>query len=91
MSEPINKADLQFALDGAVRSIINEISARFAEVAQRLDRIDSTLVLHGRQMAAGSRAMAGIHEWVGKADADYVRVLAELGELKERVAKLEAR
>src|ERR1019366_857997 len=47
------------------------------------------LVQHGKQLAAGARAIAGFNEWVGKADADYTRVLAELAELKQRIAKLE--
>ena len=83
------KTDLQFALDGAVQTIITEMGIRFGEVNQRLDRIDVTLVSHGNQLAAGARAIAGFNEWVGKADADYTRVLSELSELKLRVAKLE--
>jgi hypothetical protein len=83
------KRDLQFALDGAVRTIITEMGIRFGEVNQRLDRMDATFVNHGKQLAAGAWAIAGLNEWVGKADADYTRVLSELSELKLRVAKLE--
>ena len=54
-----------------------------------MDRIDATLVNHGKQIGAGARSIAGFNEWVSKADADYVRVLAELSDLKLRVAKLE--
>ena len=88
-NDHVTKTDLQFALDGAVQTIITEMGIRFGEVNQRLDRIDTTLVHHGKQLAAGARAIAGFNEWVGKADADYTRVLAELAELKQRIAKLE--
>lgn len=88
-NDSVTKTDLQFALDGAVQTIITEMGIRFGEVNQRLDRIDTTLVHHGEQLAAGARAIAGFNEWVGKADADYTRVLAELPELKQRIAKLE--
>jgi hypothetical protein len=45
---------------------------------------------HDRQLAAGARSIAGLNDWSSKADADYRRVLAELAELKLRVAKLES-
>jgi hypothetical protein len=77
------------SLSQDIASSRQEVKDGFGEVNQRLDRIDNTLVLHGRQLAAGARAIAGFNEWSGKADADYVRVLAELSELKQRVAKLE--
>ena len=38
----------------------------FGEVNQRPDRIDATLVNHGKQLAAGARAIAEFNEWVGK-------------------------
>ncbi len=85
----ITKDDLKFALNGAVETIITEMGIRFGEVNQRLDRIDGTLVLHAKQLAAGARAIAGFTEWVGKADADYTRVLAELTEVKQRLKTLE--
>jgi hypothetical protein len=78
------------ALDGAVVSIITEMSTRFSEVNGRLDRMDATLTNLGRQVAAGTRAIAGFTEWISKADADYGRVLAELAELKLRIARLES-
>jgi hypothetical protein len=62
---------------------------RFAEVNGRLDRIDQGLANHGKQLAEGTRAIAGFTKWTSKADADYSRVLAELAELKLRVAKLD--
>jgi hypothetical protein len=37
----VTKTDLQFALDGAVQTIITEMGIRFGEVNQRLDRIDT--------------------------------------------------
>lgn len=91
MSNPeyVTKADLQFALDGAVRTIIIEMGTRFGEVNQRLDRIDATLVNHGKQLAAGTKTIAAFNEWMGKADADYTRVLSELTDLKLRIEKLE--
>lgn len=78
-------------LDGAVETMITEMGVRFGEVNGRLDRIDATLVLHGRQLAAGTRAIAGFNEWIGKADADYNRVLAELADVKLRLLKLEGK
>jgi hypothetical protein len=89
MTDFVTKKDLASALDGAVQTIVTEIGIRFGEVSQRLDRVDATLVEHGKQVAAGAQALAGLNEWVGKADADYARVLAELSELKLRVEKLE--
>jgi hypothetical protein len=77
------------ALDGAVVSIGTEMSTRFGEVNGRLDRMDATLTNLGKQVAAGTRAIAGFTEWISKADTDYSRVLAELADLKLRVAKLE--
>jgi hypothetical protein len=52
MSDYVTKTDLQFALDGAVQTIITEMGIRFGEVNQRLDRIDATLVNHGKQIGA---------------------------------------
>ena len=72
-----------------VGSLQEEMKEGFTQVNQRLDRIDSALVLHGWQLASGSRTITGFAEWVGKADADYVRVLTELSDLRQRVAKLE--
>jgi hypothetical protein len=85
------RALIREALDGAVVSIGTEMSTRFGEVNGRLDRMDATLTNLGKQVAAGTRAIAGFTEWVSKADADYSRVLAELAELKLRIAKLEGR
>lgn len=87
----VTKDDLKYALEAAVQTIITEMGIRFGEVTQRLDRIDATMVNHGKQLAAGARSIAGFGEWVSKADADYTRVLAELAEIKQRVAKLEQR
>jgi len=89
LSNYATKADLQFALNGAVQTIITELGVRFGEVNSRLDRMDATLVSHGRQISNGARSIADFNGWVGKADEDYKRVLAELTELKLRVAKLE--
>ena len=75
--------------EGLFRSLETEMGQRFDRVDVRLDRIDATLVLHGKQLGAGARAIAGLSEWVGKADADYNRVLAELAEVKRRLEKLE--
>jgi hypothetical protein len=83
------KSALTFALDGAVQTIITEMGIRLGEVNQRLDRMDATLTLHGKSVAAGARAIAGFTEWTAKADADYTRVLAELAEMKQRIEKLE--
>src|ERR1019366_1013185 len=52
------KPELKFALDGAVQTIISEMGVRFGEVNQRLDRMDATLVNHGKQLASGARAIA---------------------------------
>lgn len=93
MAEYVTKDDLKTALkesaEWTVQLLISEMGTRFGEVNQRLDRIDATLVLHGKQLSSGARAIAGFNEWVGKADADYVRVLAELADVKQRLAKLE--
>ena len=91
MADYVTKTDLQFALDGAVQTIITEMGVRFSEVNQRLDRIDATLILHGKQLGAGARSIASLTEWTAKADADYTRVLEELTELKQRIAKLEGK
>jgi len=64
MPENITTTDLQFALDGAVQMIITEMGVRSGEVTQRLDRIDSTLVLHGEQPTSGARAIAGFNQLV---------------------------
>lgn len=82
---------LESKIESAVQTLLTEMGIRFGEVTQRLDRIDATLTNHARQLGAGARSIAGLAEWTSKADADYVRVLAELAELKTRVAKLESR
>ena len=81
---------MRSALEGAVETLITEMGIRFGEVNRRLDRIEATSVSYGKQLAAGGRSIAGLNEWIGKADADYARVLAELADLKMRVAKLES-
>lgn len=53
----VTKDCLRTALDGAVHTIITEMGIRFGEVNQRLDRVDATLVNHGKQLAAGARAL----------------------------------
>jgi hypothetical protein len=93
MSDYVTKDDLKAALketaEWTVQLLVSEMSVRFSEVNQRLDRMEATLVQHGKQLAAGTRVLASFNEWMGKADADYNRVLAELAELRQRVAKLE--
>ena len=42
-NDHVTKTDLQFAVEGAVQTIITEIGVRIGEVNQRLDRIDATL------------------------------------------------
>ena len=44
---------------------------RFSEVGQRLDRMDATLTNLGKQLAAGTRTIAGFTEWISNADGDY--------------------
>lgn len=87
LSNYATKADLEFALGGAVQTIITELGIRFGEVNQRFDRIDLTLANHSKQLAAGTRSIAGLTEFTSTANADYVRVLGELTELKLRVEK----
>jgi hypothetical protein len=72
-------------------SLKREMHQGFESVNQRLDRIDATLTLHGKQLGTGARAIASLVEWTGKADSDYQRVLAEMADLKLRVAKLEGK
>jgi hypothetical protein len=64
------KAALKESAERTVGLLVNELGTRFDDVNQRLDRMDATLVNHGKQIAAGARAISGLHEWVGKADAD---------------------
>ena len=64
------KAALRESAEWMVRLLIDEMGIRFGEVNQRLDRIDATLINHGKQLAAGARAIAGFSEWMGKANAD---------------------
>lgn len=87
---PLDPDTMQF-FEALFRSLETEMRDGFGAVNERLDRIDATLQLHGRQVAAGARSIAALTEWASKADADYTRVLAELAELKARVAKLEGK
>ena len=95
MENFVTKDELKEALresgDRIVQSLITELGIRFQEVTERLDRIDASLTLHGKQLGTGARAIASLTEWTSKADADYVRVLAEMADLKLRVAKLEGK
>ena len=70
-------------------AILGEMGTRFGEVNGRLDRMDATLHMHGKMIAAGTKTIAGFTEWTGKADSDYRRVLDELADMKIRLAKLE--
>ena len=45
------------------------------EVNQRLDRIDTTVINHGRQLVA--RVISGFNQSLRKADADCTRGLAD--------------
>jgi hypothetical protein len=72
-------------------SLRAEMNLRFDQVDARLDRMDATLVNHGKQLTSLALSIVGFGEWATKADADYTRVLAELAEVKRRVAKLEER
>ena len=49
--------DLFGSLSGEIGSFREEVKEGFSQVNHRLDRIDATLVLHGKQLAAGARAM----------------------------------
>jgi hypothetical protein len=93
IDDSISKEELKAALrESANRTaelLIREMGTRFAELTQRLDRMDSTLANLTKHVAAGTSAIAGSTEWTSKADADYARVLAELADLKLRLAKLE--
>jgi hypothetical protein len=53
----VTKTDLQFALDGAVQTIITEMGIRFGEVNKRLGWIDATLIQRGKQLAAYVQAI----------------------------------
>lgn len=89
MSESVTKDDLQTAIDRAVQMILHEIGVRSAEANKHMERIDDSLAMQGKQLAAGARVIASFNEWVGQANAEYITVLAELAELKLRVQKLE--
>jgi hypothetical protein len=52
-NDHVTKTNFQFAVDGAVQTIITEVGVRFGKVNQCLDRIDSTLIHPGKQLAAG--------------------------------------
>jgi len=57
----LTRADLQFALDGAVHTILTEM-VRLGEANERLGGIDATLIHHGKQLVAAVRAIAGFNE-----------------------------
>jgi hypothetical protein len=83
------QAAMMTFFENLFRSLETEMLLRFDKVDARLERIDNTLIAHGRQLGSGARSIAGLTEWVGKADADYNRVLTDLAELKLRIDKLE--
>lgn len=85
------KTDFREAITSAVELLITEMGIRFAEVNGRLDRVDATLQMHGKQIAAGTKAIAALTEWSSKADADYKQVLTRLADLTVRVVKIESR
>jgi hypothetical protein len=99
-NEYVTKTDLKAALQESAAWTVDllltemgnrfgEVNTRFEEVNHRLDRIDATLVLQGKELKKGAQIIAAFNEWMGKADADYTRVLSELTDLKLRVGKLE--
>lgn len=81
--------DLFDSLTREICGLRQEVKTGFEAVNQHLARIDATMVVQGRQIGAGARSIASFNEWVGKADADYIRLLSEISDLKRRVAKLE--
>lgn len=85
----LDEQDKEWIVSEVLKPVLNEMGARFGEVNARLDRMDATIALHGKHMAAGARAIAGWNDWTVKADEDYRRVLAELAELKLRLNKPE--
>jgi septal ring factor EnvC (AmiA/AmiB activator) len=94
---PLDPETVQFfenlfrSLEAEMGQRFDRVDERFDRVEARLDRMDATLTLHNKQLGAGTRTIAAFTEWVSKADADYTRVLAEMEELKGRIAKLEGK
>jgi uncharacterized protein involved in exopolysaccharide biosynthesis len=52
--------DFRNAITSAVELLITQMGTRFGEVNGRLDRIDATLQMHGKQIAAGTKAIAAL-------------------------------
>ena len=86
-------------------SRMTAMDARMAHMSDRMDRIGG-LVNGGSRVltrlaewsersdvttADTLRRVADFNEWTAKANADYTRVLEELAELKQRIAKLEGK
>ncbi len=58
-------------LERVMGLILGEMGTRFSEVNGRLDRMDATLQVQAKQIAGGTKAIAGFTEWISDADADY--------------------
>ena len=86
-----DKSWIDARLEMFLDALISELRIRFGETNGRLDRIDAKLTLHSKDIAAGTKKIAGFQEWTSEADADYTRLLRDLTDLKLRIVALEAK
>jgi chromosome segregation ATPase len=67
------------------------VDERFARIDERLARIDERLDRQGSMLVNLTKAFSGLLENVERVDSAYSRLAREVTELRERIAKLEAR
>ena len=58
-SEDRLRAFMRETTDRALNAILSEMGTRFGEVNGRLDRMDATLQVQAKQIAGGTKAIAG--------------------------------
>jgi chromosome segregation ATPase len=68
-----------------------QMQSGFARVDERFARIDERLDRQGSMLVNLTKAFGGLLENVERIDSAYSRLDREVNELRERIAKLEAR
>ena len=91
MSEYVTKQDLKEVLEESFtrwsQHILSEVGARFGEVNQRLESIDTRLKLQAGLIQSGARAMARFSEFAETSEQRWVALVSRVEELERRVGK----
>ena len=88
----VTKQDLERVdakIDGAVQLLINEMSNRFGEVGQRLERIELRLDRQAGLMQTGSRWIVRQNDWSERSDVAQQEMQKQIHDIQDRLRRLE--